>query len=99
MTVRLKSSALLEWQVAARWYEGRAPGTGERLIQAVEAALKQVGRVPEAAPVWKLGLPYRRQTVRGFPFVVFFRVAGEDQVVLAIAHTRRKPGYWLKRSR
>ncbi len=32
-----------------------------------------------------------------FPFVVFFEVEEDRIVVWAVAHTRRRPGYWVAR--
>ena len=39
----------------------------------------------------------RRALVRGFPYVIFFYVRRGVAIVLAIAHGRRKPGYWSER--
>jgi hypothetical protein len=71
--VFLKASAAAELREAAVWYESRSPGTGERFVASVQAALGILARLPLAAPVWISGRPYRRQVVDGFPFVIFFR--------------------------
>ena len=34
---------------------------------------------------------------RPFPYVVFFYVRQTNAIVLAIAHGRRRPGYWAER--
>ncbi len=34
---------------------------------------------------------------RPFPYVLFFYVRQRTAVVLAIAHARRRPGYWSER--
>jgi hypothetical protein len=36
-------------------------------------------------------------TARGHPFAVGYLVHGDEVAVLAIAHLRRRPGYWLGR--
>lgn len=38
------------------------------------------------------GIPIRR-----FPFTVFYRTEASRVYVLAVAHQRREPGYWLER--
>lgn len=38
--------------------------------------------------------PGRRALARRFPYAVFFDVEPERAVVMAIAHTSRRPGYW-----
>jgi len=47
-------------------------------------------------------LPVRRRAVTRFPYHVVYLEAGTDIRILAVAHDRRKPGYWegrLKRPR
>jgi hypothetical protein len=39
----------------------------------------------------------RRLVLRRFPFAIVYRLAGEFVLVLAIAHMRRRPGYWRGR--
>ncbi|HEV3193008.1 MAG TPA: hypothetical protein VGY54_21020 [Polyangiaceae bacterium] len=42
--------------------------------------------------------PVRRAILPGpFPYVVFFYVRQANAIVLAIAHGRRRPGYWARR--
>lgn len=43
------------------------------------------------------GEAFRRARLNRFPFHVFFEVVGEKVVVLAVAHERRRPGYWRAR--
>ncbi|WP_432280807.1 type II toxin-antitoxin system RelE/ParE family toxin [Rubrivirga litoralis] len=42
--------------------------------------------------------PYRRWSLRRFPHHVIYRTDGGTLFVLAVAHDRRRPGYWSKRS-
>ena len=39
----------------------------------------------------------RRARVAGFPYSVAFVELEHELRVIAIAHDKRKPGYWLKR--
>ena len=49
---------------------------------------------------WREDRPYRAVRVERFKaYAVFFREREHDVVVLAIAHGKRKPGYWIKRDR
>lgn len=34
---------------------------------------------------------------RGFPFVMTYVIRGDRIIVIALAHTRRRPGYWPDR--
>jgi hypothetical protein len=40
----------------------------------------------------------RRFLLPRFPFAVAYVIRGDDVLVLAIAHTRRRPGYWRGRT-
>jgi hypothetical protein len=41
----------------------------------------------------------RHLIVRGFPFVLAYRVLGDTIRIDAVAHRRRLPGYWRRRIR
>lgn len=36
--------------------------------------------------------------VSGFPYDIVYRVTTADLEVLAVAHHRRRPGYWRRRA-
>jgi plasmid stabilization system protein ParE len=48
-----------------------------------------------------LGAPWRALTrrfpLRRFPYSVIYRIKGEELHVIALAHQRRRPGYWAGR--
>jgi len=90
--------AALELAEAVRWYEERRPGWGARLFDAVAHALDLIEHHPEIGSP-RRGHPAARQlTVRGFPYVVAYRVRPSDLYVVAVAHAKRRPGYWRNRA-
>ena len=40
----------------------------------------------------------RVNSVRGFPFVVAYRIRPDDVYIVAVTHTSRRPGYWKHRA-
>jgi toxin ParE1/3/4 len=40
----------------------------------------------------------RRFLLHRFPYYVAYEVLSDEVVVLAVAHTSRRPNYWLRRS-
>ena len=63
----------------------------------LKTALRLLSERPEACPL--VGGDVRRKPLRRFPFILFFTV-GEDSIqVWAVAHQRRRPGYWSERVR
>lgn len=44
-------------------------------------------------------MPVRRFLLRQFPYKVLIVNLSDQIVVIAFAHAKRKPGYWLERIR
>lgn len=82
---------------AAEWYEERRPGLGAEFVGAVEKAMAAAAASPMAAAMWPGSTRYRRRIMDKFPYVLVFEVRSEAVEFVAIAHTSRKPGYWLRR--
>ena len=80
---------------AARAYEQRREGFGFRFIRMVEEVCDKIGEFPEAGG--PLGRMERKRRVPRFPYDVVYRITGDQILVLAIKHHRRKPGYWIWR--
>jgi toxin ParE1/3/4 len=88
--------AIAEVHEAAAWYERQRPGLGAKFRLALEAAVARIQQNPQ------IGLPYRATPfryclVRRFPYVLFFGEGAHTLRVLAVAHGRRRPGYWQSR--
>lgn len=100
--VEFSPPARAELEAAADYNERTYAGRGFRLYGAVERAVAFIAQFPDAAPLYpnlpsELGV--RRCVVRGFPFVIIYRDLGTVIRIDAVAHTRRRPGYWLRRVR
>ena len=98
-TLRVLPEAAAELQSAAMWYEEKRPGLGVEFVAIVDQALQSVLEHPEACPLWRPDRPYRKHPLKRFPYVVFFRIDSETVVIVAAAHAKRRPGYWLDRRR
>lgn len=61
----------------------------------LDLAIQRVQQAPRRWPAY-LG-ETRRYLPRRFPFSVVFREAADRIEIIAIAHARRRPGYWLGR--
>lgn len=81
-----------------RWYEDQRPGLGVEFLGAVGAALVRVGATPEEFATWSNNRRFRRALVSRFPYALFFQIVDDEAVVVAVAHTSRRPGYWIDRT-
>jgi plasmid stabilization system protein ParE len=97
--VLLTREAQLELRAAAHWYSEQENGLGEDFVAEVDRTLELVAEGAQRYPVWRPDRPYRRALVRRFPYVLFFTNEADSVRVLAVAHQKRKPGYWLRRVR
>jgi toxin ParE1/3/4 len=61
----------------------------------VESALSAIIEMPMAWPLYED--PTRRYLLRRFPYAIIYVVTDDALMVLAIAHTSRRPGYWRHR--
>ena len=94
LLVDVHADALDEFEEAAAWYEARRPGLGFAFVTEIEQLTASIAERPMAFPQWKSEDPVRRVGARRFPYAVFYDVEPERVVVLAIAHSSRRPGYW-----
>lgn len=79
------------------YYSGRIPYLGAEFITEVQRIVAWAAERPE------LGAPMRADRRRWlfsrFPFALIYRVAPDGSLrVLAVAHHKRRPGYWRART-
>lgn len=100
--VRFAPEVPEELAEAALWYEARKQGLGGEFLAELEATLPLVGSRPRSFPRLQnidATLEVRRALLARFPYAIVFLVREEEVRVLAVAHTKRRPGYWLNRVR
>jgi plasmid stabilization system protein ParE len=101
-SVRFHPLATAEVVEAQLWYEDRVVGLGNRFLASLRVTTNRAARWPN------IGTPVRVDAagsvlertvgIRGFPYVVVYRVRDEEVDVLAVHHERRRPLYWADRS-
>lgn len=78
------------------YLESRLPGLGRRFYGEVQRVEKLLAKFPESGQEISPGL--RRCALRAFPFSLIYSIEKDGLLLLAVAHQRRRPGYWLRRS-
>jgi plasmid stabilization system protein ParE len=95
-TVVFHRLATQEYREARKWYAARSSHVAGRFGNAVDATVSRIAADPELLPL--LVGSYRWSKVRGFPYLLVFRRRNDETViVVAVAHGRRKFGYWRRR--
>jgi len=95
VTLRIHPEARHEFQRAAAYYRTISPALAARFILEVESAFKEIALFPNRFAI-KIA-PARAKPLDVFPFLVHFFEEENTVHVIAVAHTKRRPGYWLDR--
>jgi len=77
------------------WYAERS----QQAAIAFQDELQDSGRAIQHSPeLWAYYLfGTRRYLMKRYPFVIVYRLATDRIEIIAVAHGRRKPGYWKER--
>lgn len=77
------------------WYFERGVHIADAFEHELERAMKAVLEKPERWPVY-IGT-WRRALLRRFPFGIIYGMRDGMLIIIAVMHTRRRPGYWKNR--
>jgi plasmid stabilization system protein ParE len=100
--VRLAPEVVAELFDAVVWYESREQGLGARFLDEVERVLPSLAARPRSFPRLldtTADIDVRRALLPRYPFALVFVELAAEVRVLAVAHARRRPNYWLYRVR
>jgi plasmid stabilization system protein ParE len=78
-----------------RWYDRQRPGLGAEFRKEAERALGSLAQNADAFQ--RVYGEIRRVRLHRFPYAIFYRILGEEIVVLAVMHGRRHPRRWQSR--
>ena len=96
----LHPRAATEFDAVFAWYDARSPEVAARFAEDVERALRDLCERPLTFPFWpkiepKLGV--HRYLMKDFPYAIPFIIERASIHIIAFAHLRRRPGYWVRR--
>lgn len=109
MKFQLHPEARKELDYARGYYRTRDGEVARRFAREVLDIFERVANAPQQFPKHGLlavstnGGPlffdvYKAVLPRRFPYVVLFFVRANTAIVLAVAHGKRRPGYWVDRT-
>jgi plasmid stabilization system protein ParE len=84
-----------ELSQAVQFYERAEVGLGAAFTLEVERTVDRICAFPESGA--KFSSATRGRITANFPFWVIYRADEAEVTVIAVAHQRRKPGYWRRR--
>lgn len=99
MKVTFLAPARYEFDEAVEYYEEQEAGLGDHFRTEIIKSIKRISSFPAAYT--KLSANTRRCLVARFHHAIIYHFDRENEEILivAVAHTRRRPEYWRSRFR
>ena len=98
--ISLSREAVEELAEAAAWYETRQRGLATRFLQEIDHTQRTIQSRPLSFPKLantSIDLEIRRALLPRFPYALVFIELQAETRILAVAHLKRHPDYWLNR--
>jgi len=92
---RVDDQAWAEVEAAFRWYGERSDDASSGFLLEVIESFETIAAAPERWPESLYGT--RRYLLHHFPFSIVYLDESDVVIIVAVAHGRRKPGYWKER--
>lgn len=93
--VEYHPKAKTEIRESLSWYEDKVIGLGLEFLLEVKSAESQVVQNPKIYPFYEGET--RRFILKRFPYALIYIESAERIIIVAVAHCKRKPGYWKDR--
>jgi len=93
--VTFHEDANSEMNDAAQYYEKRALGLGSSFLDAVEDSVDKILEDPNAYQL--VADEIHHKIVARFPYSLFYVIERDRIRIVAVAHQKRRPGYWHDR--
>jgi len=77
------------------FYESRQPGLGAELLSELEDVCLLLSEYPALGR--RVDDGHRGVPLRRFPFTLYYRIRRTNVLIVAVAHKRKRPGYWRQR--
>ena len=94
--IEFQELAAAELRAAMCWYAEQRPTVAHSFAAEFERAIQMIAESPERWPPYLAGT--RRFLLRRFPFSIVYCERGTIVHILAVAHAKRRPGYWNARN-
>jgi plasmid stabilization system protein ParE len=93
--VRFHPAAAQEAESTYDWYAARSPEAADGFREELQRAIDAVAASARTWP--RFGSRARRYVFPRYPFSLVYILRDDAVEVVAVAHGRRRPGYWRSR--
>ncbi|SRR5216684_123995 len=95
LRLEIHPQAAAEARQARAWYSDRSPAVAASFVAELDLALERICASPKEWPVYLRGT--RVYQLPRFPYLAVFLESDDLVQLIAVAHGKRKPGYWIQR--
>ncbi|NLX91926.1 MAG: type II toxin-antitoxin system RelE/ParE family toxin [Firmicutes bacterium] len=96
MKVSFLPLAEQELDEAFLWYEEQVVGLGNGFLDEFNQSIKRIVAFP--ALYEQIDNNLRRCLMNRFPYGIIYGIDGEQTIIVALAHLKRRPNYWSNRN-
>ena len=93
--VLILAGAEQDYAEALAWYAERSQRAARGFETEFERAIESISEAPRRFPSYDG--KHRFYLMRRYPFQVIYREASVGILIVAVAHAKRRPGYWRDR--
>jgi plasmid stabilization system protein ParE len=93
--IEIHPLATAEMEKSTRWYAKRSVVASLGFVAAVAEGIAKITATPDRYA--KIDRQFRGCSLIRYPFQLVYRFEAERVQVIAIAHAKRRPGYWKRR--
>ena len=95
MRVSFLPVARTELENTLAWYEEQVVGLGYDFLDEFDQSVHLIASYPDLYEMAGTGI--RRCLVNRFPYAIFYGIDDDRIVIVAVAHLKRQPAYWIDR--
>lgn len=93
--VSIHPLAAAEYENALLWYAARSVQVALGFEKAIEQSIRYISLHPEAPPL--CDQRHRYCKIRKYPYGIIYKLTDRGTRIVAVAHHRQLPGFWLER--
>jgi plasmid stabilization system protein ParE len=93
---RFLAPAEIEMTEASAFYEAASFGLGAEFLDEIQRVIEIVREHPHLGR--SIDREFRQVLLHRFPFSLIYSIEIEAILIIAVAHQRRRPGYWRERT-
>jgi plasmid stabilization system protein ParE len=95
--IEFHPSAAKEVTAAQRWYANIRPDLGTAFAEEFQQGIARLASAPQRFAQHLHGT--RAYVLNRFPYLIVYRLLGNNVQVVAVQHAKQRPGYWRSRTK